>query len=94
MKPRKTEHLSPQELFAHVVDGAVSGDISLEDATDLIGNAVASMTAKRLDEIGLRREFEACVFAIKHVVVGMAAAKLVEMKRAAKFRAAGHENPL
>jgi hypothetical protein len=85
MKAGKSDLPSPQELFAEVVGAAVNGNISVQRAADLIGDAVASITYHRLEEIGLLTQFEDCAFAIRHVVIGIASAKLVEMKRIAAY---------
>jgi hypothetical protein len=83
---RDQPDLTPEELFAQIVDAAASGHMPIEKAADLIGDAVASMTYRRLKEIGLLNQFADCAFAIRHVVIGMASMKLVEMKRMAAYR--------
>lgn len=89
-KPARTG----KELFAEVVELALADKLDLEDAADMIGDAVAKMTADRLDEIGLRGAFHDCVWAIRHVTIGIAAAKLVVMKKAAEYGRGSDEDPL
>jgi hypothetical protein len=78
--------LTPEELFAQIVDGAVKGRFRIEVAAEMVADAVVRMIYDRLTEIGLWSEFEDCADAIHRIVYGLMFHKVAAMKCACRAK--------
>jgi uncharacterized protein YwlG (UPF0340 family) len=78
---RRTEPApTSKEVFDQIVKLTVVGEFSIEQTSFWIADAVMRAVYEELLKLGLWADFQHCAHTTKHIIFGMAAHKLADLK--------------